>query len=134
MLAAQLESRTTSERDCGIAGDAVAGEAPIRSTVVLEQEVADSLTAWLEQQEYQAIAEKFYEIGQAGFRHGIPLQELFAVIRRWTEQAVVAKSRKQPGRKTFSGNQKDREIQDAAAEFTAAVRHYLIRGYQDAFR
>jgi hypothetical protein len=134
MLAPQVESLTTGERDYGIAGHAVAGEAPIPLTVVLEKEITDNLTNWLDQQEYQAIAEKFYEIGQVGFRLGIPLRELFMVICRWTERKIVSRSPSQPSKKAFTRNLKCPEIKDAAAEFTAFVRHFLIRGYQDAVR
>lgn len=133
MLAPDVES-PTGERDYGIAGHALAGEAPIPLTVVLEKEVTDNLTAWLEQQEYQAIAEKFYEIGQVGFRLGIPLRELFTVIRRWAERAVASKNRSQPCEKAFTRNQKYPESKDVAAEFAAFVRHFLIRGYEDAVR
>ena len=134
MLATQIESGTTSKRHYDIASDAAAGEAPIPPTVVLQQEVTESLTAWLEEQECQAIAEKFYRIGQVSLRQGIPLQKLFKVIHRWTEQVLMSQSLKRPCMKAFTSNGKSRETQDAAEEFMAFVRHYLIRGYQDAIR
>jgi hypothetical protein len=134
MSAPQIKFLTTSERGYGIAAQAVVGEAPIPPTIVVEKEVTDSLTAWLEHQDNQAIAGKFYEIGQVGFRHGIRLQKLVKVIRRWTEEAVVSKSPSQPCRNRDTRNQKERQTHDPTTEFLAFVRHYLITGYHDAAR
>jgi hypothetical protein len=70
MLAAQIEDRTQDFHQI-VDRQTVSGEAPLLPIVALEQQVTESLTAWIEQQDHQDIAERFRQIGQIGFRHSV---------------------------------------------------------------
>lgn len=113
-------------------GHFVPGVASILPTVALEKETAEALSAWTGQQDHQDVGGKFYEVGQIGYRRGVPLHDLLGAIRYWTEQAVIARRHDGPDQKA-TAPEKDR-IQDAATEFAVLARHYVIRGYQDAVR
>jgi hypothetical protein len=111
----------------------VPGEAATLPTVALEKEIAESLRAWPGQQDHQDDAGRFYEVGQIGYRRGVPLHNLLGAIRYWTEQAVVARVAGGPDQKAVT-LEENQHIQDAATEFALFVKHYVVRGYQDAVR
>jgi hypothetical protein len=113
-------------------GHLVPAEATIPPAVALEKEIAESLSAWPGQQDHQDVAGRFYEVGQIGYRRGVPLHNLLGAIRYWMEQAVAGRRPGGPDQKA-TALEKD-HIQDAATEFAVFVRHCVIRGYQDAVR
>ena len=134
MLTARIEYRSAFKPHHITEEQFVPDEAAIFLTVALGKEVAESLSAWTGQQDHQYVAGRFYEVGQIGFRLGVPLRKLLLAIHQWTEKAFVARRSGGPNRRAIALHEKDQNIQDAATEFDTFVRHYVIRGYEDAVR
>jgi len=133
MLTAQIEDRTQETHHVADR-QTVSGDAPLFPIVALEQQVTESLTGWIEQQDHHDVAETFRQIGQIGFRRGVQLHDLLQAIHRWTKQAIVTRIQESTDSKSTTMYQKHQNLQHAALEFGAFVRHYVIRGYQDAVR
>ena len=111
----------------------VSDEAQILAILAVEPEITESLAAW-RKQEYQTVAERFYRIGEIGFRRGIPLQKVLQAIHHQTEQAVGARRSSGPGHEASSFNQEDQKGPNPITEFTHFAQYYVIRGYEDAVR